>query len=199
MAAKEDDLAYRSLCDLAFEHAPIGLVLTENRVIGACNRTFADIFGYDKDELIGQSFRVLYASREEFDRIRDIGLTALQSGERYTDERIMPRKDGSLFWCRLRARSLTPDDPLSKVILSYADISDHRPYLALSARERQIITQLMGGKTSKEIARILDLSYRTVEVHRARLLKKVGANNTASLFSSLGDIGGDHVVRSNSP
>ena len=111
MAAKEDDLAYRSLCDLAFEHAPIGLVLTENRVIVACNRTFADIFGYEKDELIGQSFRVLYASREDFDRIRDIGLTVLKSGEHYTDERIMPRKDGSLFWCRFRARSLTPDDP----------------------------------------------------------------------------------------
>ena len=186
MAAKEDDPAYRSLRDLAFENAPIGLVLTENRVIGACNRTFADIFGYEKDELIGQSFRVLYSSREDFDSIRDIGLTALKSGESYTDERIMPRKDGSLFWCRLRARSLTPDDPLNKVILSYADISDLRPYLALSARERQIITQLMGGKTSKEIARHIGISPRTVEYYRARLLKKFHASNVTELLAHLG-------------
>ncbi|WP_449284309.1 LuxR C-terminal-related transcriptional regulator [Lutimaribacter marinistellae] len=52
------------------------------------------------------------------------------------------------------------------------------------------------GKTSKEIARELELSYRTVEVHRARLLKKFGVNNTAALFQSLGDIRGEHVVES---
>lgn len=170
MAGKQDSAAHRSLRDLTFEHAPIGLVLTENRVIQACNLTFAEIFGYAKDELIGQSFRVLYTSREDFDQIRDIGLSALKSGERYTDERIMPRKDGSLFWCRLRARSLTPDDPLNKVILSYADISDHRPYLALSARERQIVMHLMGGRTSKEIARHIGISPRTVEYYRTVVL-----------------------------
>ncbi|MCP4315102.1 MAG: PAS domain S-box protein [Hyphomicrobiales bacterium] len=177
---------YHSLCDLAFEYAPIGLVLTEDRVIKACNRTFADIFGYEKDELIGQSFRVLYASNDDFEQIRDVGLTTLKSGGRYTDERIMPRKDGSLFWCRFRAHSLTPDDPLSKTILSYADISDHRPYLALSARERQIVTHLMGGKTSKEIARHIGISPRTVEYYRSRLLKKFHVSNVTELLAHLG-------------
>ena len=186
MAAKQDDAAELSLSDLAFEYAPIGLVLTENRVIRACNRTFADIFGYARDELIGQSFRVLYASSEEFEQIRDVGLSALKSGERYTDERIMPRKDGSLFWCRFRAHSLTPEEPLNRVILSYADISDHRPYLALSARERQIVTHLMGGKTSKEIARHIGISPRTVEYYRARLLKKFHASNVTELLAHLG-------------
>ena len=181
---KETD--HQSLSDLAFEYAPVGLVLTENRVIRACNRTFADIFGYEKNELIGQSFRVLYASNDDFDQIRDVGLSTLKSGGRYTDERIMPRKDGSLFWCRFRAHSLTPDDPLSKTILSYADISDHRPYLALSARERQIVTHLMGGKTSKEIARHIGISPRTVEYYRSRLLKKFHASNVTELLSHLG-------------
>ncbi|MEX3011099.1 LuxR C-terminal-related transcriptional regulator [Hoeflea sp. TYP-13] len=183
---KQDDIDYHSLCDLAFEHAPIGLVLTENRVIRACNRTFAEIFGYEKDELIGQSFRVLYASNDDFEQIRDVGLQTLKGGGRYTDERIMPRKDGSLFWCRFRAHSLTPDDPLSKTILSYADISDHRPYIALSARERQIVTHLMGGKTSKEIARHIGISPRTVEYYRSRLLKKFNVSNVTELLAHLG-------------
>nr|WP_276562499.1 LuxR C-terminal-related transcriptional regulator [Hoeflea prorocentri] len=172
--------------DLAFDHAPVGLVLTENRIIKACNRTFAEIFGYERDELVGQSFRVLYASNEEFHQIRDVGLTTLMGGNRYTDERIMPRKDGSLFWCRFRAHSLTPDDPLRRAILSYADISDHRPYVALSPRERQIVTHLLGGKTSKEIARLIDISPRTVEYYRSRLLKKFGASNVTELLAQLG-------------
>ena len=181
-----DDPEYHALCDLAFDNAPIGLVLTENRIIRACNRTFAEIFGYERDELIGQSFRVLYASNDDFEQIRDIGLTALKGGRRYTDERIMPRKDGSLFWCRFRAHSLTPDDPLSKTILSYADISDHRPYVELSARERQIVTHLLGGRTSKEIARLIGISPRTVEYYRSRLLKKFNASNVTELLAHLG-------------
>ncbi|MDA4848297.1 LuxR C-terminal-related transcriptional regulator [Hoeflea poritis] len=184
--SKRDEPDYRTLCDLAFDNAPIGLVLTENRIIRACNRTFADIFGYEKDELIGQSFRVLYASNEDFEQIRDIGLQALKIGGQYTDERIMPRKDGSLFWCRFRAHSLTPDEPLQRAILSYADISDHRPYLELSARERQIVTHLLGGKTSKEIARLIGISPRTVEYYRSRLLKKFNASNVTELLAHLG-------------
>ncbi|WP_206057198.1 LuxR C-terminal-related transcriptional regulator [Nitratireductor sp. XY-223] len=183
---KPDDPDYRTLCDLAFDNAPIGLVLTENRIIRACNRTFADIFGYEKDELIGQSFRVLYASNDDFEQIRDIGLQTLKVGGQYTDERIMPRKDGSLFWCRFRAHSLTPDEPLQRAILSYADISEHRPLLELSARERQIVTHLLGGKTSKEIARLIGISPRTVEYYRSRLLKKFNASNVTELLAHLG-------------
>lgn len=182
----EDRLDESTSRELAFENAPVGLVLTENRVIRACNRTFAEIFGYERHELIGQSFRVLYASNEEFHQIRDVGLTTLMGGDRYTDERIMPRKNGSLFWCRFRAHSLTPEEPLRRAILSYADISDHRPYVALSPRERQIVAHLLGGKTSKEIARLIGISPRTVEYYRSRLLKKFGASNVTELLAHLG-------------
>lgn len=171
---------------LAFESAPIGIVLTEKRVIRACNDTFATIFGYEKRELLGQSFRVLYASNEEFEQMRDIGMKTLRAGGRYSDERIMPRKDGSLFWCRVRAHSPTPDDPLRRTILSYADISDQRPYVSLSVRERQIILSLSGGNTSKEIARQLGISPRTVEFYRARLLKKFNVSNVTELLAHLG-------------
>ena len=65
-----------------------------------------------------------------------------------------------------------------------------------NAETMELAKMVLVGKTSKEIARSLELSYRTVEVHRARLLKKFGVANTAGLFQSLGDIGGDHVVSS---
>jgi len=51
---------------------------------------------------------------------------------------------------------------------------------ALSARERQVLTHLAKGCTSKEIARHLDLSVNTVDNHRARLLGKLGVSNTAA-------------------
>ncbi len=182
----DNETHLQALDALAFDLAPVGIVLTENRVIRTCNTTFADMFGYAKSELLGQSFRVLYASNEEFEQIRDVGLKTLQDGKRYSDERIMPRKDGSLFWCRFRAHSPIPDDPLRRTILSYADMSEQRPFAALSARERQIVTHLISGKTSKEIARQIEISPRTVEFYRARLLKKFNVSNVTELVAHLG-------------
>lgn len=50
----------------------------------------------------------------------------------------------------------------------------------LSDRERQILNLLAEGSTSKEVAQRLGLSAKTVENHRARILEKLGASNTAA-------------------
>ena len=103
----------------------------------------------------------------------------------------MARKNGSLFWCRVRGHSLTPDDdPLRRAVWSFADLSETRNVLHLSGRERQIVMHLGEGRTSKEIARTLDISPRTVESYRARLLKKYNAHNVAELLSHLSSMPG---------
>jgi PAS domain S-box-containing protein len=171
---------------LAFEHAPVGLVVTESRVIKGCNPAFSQMFGYAVDELVEQSFAILYPSVEEFVRIRDVGVEPLKRDNRYTDERIMARRGGSLFWCRVRGHSLTrDDDPLRRAVWSFADLSQSRQVLNFSARERQIVMHLCEGRTSKEIARMLEISPRTVENYRGRLLKKFNASNVAELLSHL--------------
>lgn len=171
---------------IAYENAPIGIVMTENRIIRACNPAFALIFGYRRPELLGASFVILYPSIEEFVKIRDVGVEPLKRYNKYSDERIMARKDGSLFWCRVRGHTLTPDDdPLGKAVWSVADLSDSKPVATLTLRERQIVMHLGEGRTSKEIARTLDISPRTVEAYRARLMKKYGAANVAELLSHL--------------
>lgn len=175
-----------NLHEIAFENAPIGLVVTESRVIRACNPRFAEMFGYAREELVDHSFAMLYPSLEEFVRIRDVGVEPLKKNNRYSDERIMARKDGSLFWCRVRGHSLTrDDDPLGRAVWSFADLSETRQVLNLTTRERQIVMHLGEGRTSKEIARMLSISPRTVEAYRAKLLRKCGAANVAELLSHL--------------
>lgn len=185
--------------ELAFDFAPVGLVLTENRVIRDCNAAFAEMFGYERDELRDQLFAVLYPDTQVFVDIRNRGVKELAETNEYWDERVMARKGGELFWCRVRGHTFTPDEPLMRAVWSFADLSETRPYQPLTKREREVITFLSEGKTSKEIARELELSYRTVEEHRARLMKKFGVNNTAGLIQSLGGIGGDHVVVNERP
>ena len=177
-----------SLAELAFENAPVGIVMTRSRVIHACNPAFSGMFGYAREELIGQSFAMLYPSFEEFVRIGPVGIEPLRLVNRYSDERIMARKDGSLFWCRVRGRTLTPDEPLAHAVWSMADLSEQRPVKDLTTRERQIAMHLGEGRTSKEIARLLTLSPRTVDAYRARLLRKFRANNVAELLTYLAGV-----------
>jgi FixJ family two-component response regulator len=51
----------------------------------------------------------------------------------------------------------------------------------LSDREREILTAVAAAKSSKIIARELHISTKTVEKHRANIMRKVGAANTAEL------------------
>lgn len=169
---------------IAFEAAPVGIVMTERRVIRACNQGFAAMVGYEKSTLIGQSFRLLYDSAEEFEQVRDIGLAPLQADRAYSDERMMRRRDGGQLWCRFRAQTLTPEDPLARLVMTFAVIHDG-PRMALTARERQVVGGLGRGLTSKEIARELGLSPRTIEDVRARLLKRFQVKNAAELLAHL--------------
>jgi len=52
---------------------------------------------------------------------------------------------------------------------------------ALSPRERQVLDLLLAGNTNKAIARDLGLSPRTVEVHRARLMARLGVESFAEV------------------
>jgi len=51
----------------------------------------------------------------------------------------------------------------------------------LSRREQEVLTHVLAGRTSREIAELIGLSPRTVEFHRANLMAKLGANNLAEL------------------
>jgi two-component system response regulator FixJ len=50
---------------------------------------------------------------------------------------------------------------------------------ALSKREREVLDALMAGRSNKVIAFDLGISVRTVEVHRARMMERLGANQLA--------------------
>lgn len=63
--------------------------------------------------------------------------------------------------------------------LQPAQVQD--PYGALSPREREVLHLVVDGLTIKEIARKLDVSAKTAENHRSRVLAKLGVRNSAEL------------------
>lgn len=53
----------------------------------------------------------------------------------------------------------------------------------LTPRERTVLAKLLGGSSSKQAARKLSISPRTVEFHRANIMRKMGARNAAELIA----------------
>jgi DNA-binding NarL/FixJ family response regulator len=56
------------------------------------------------------------------------------------------------------------------------------PYRGLTDREREVFHLIVEGMTTKEIARKLEISTKTAENHRSRVLEKLEARNTAELI-----------------
>ena len=52
----------------------------------------------------------------------------------------------------------------------------------LTRRESEVLEKIIGGASNKVAARELGISFRTIEVHRSRIMEKLGAKNAAELF-----------------
>jgi PAS domain S-box-containing protein len=175
---------------MAFELAPIGLVISRQRIMIDCNQRLCEMFGASREQLVGQSLRLLYPSADEYERMGQRLNAILQTRGVYADDRIMRRVGGRLagesFWCHVTGRALNPQAPHEAGIWSFEDLSARRPVTAqLTAREREVAAHLMEGLTSKTIGRALGISHRTVEIYRARLMRKYQAATTAELVHKL--------------
>lgn len=56
-----------------------------------------------------------------------------------------------------------------------------RMVFALTERERQVLAMIADGRSTKEAARRLGISYKTADSHRSRVLEKLGVHETASM------------------
>lgn len=78
-------------------------------------------------------------------------------------------------------RALSMQTPPSRQIESSANGDLHARYESLTPRENEVFRQIVQGDTNKEIARLFDISPRTIEVHRQRIMTKMKADSLADL------------------
>ena len=163
---------------------PVPMAYATHRIIRDCNEAFANLFERKRDEIVGRSFARLYPRVSDFVRIGEMWGMHLSGSRRYYDERIMKTAGGRRFWCAVNGRSRTPDNPFAEAIYCFQPMI--RPVddgqSILSERRRQILSMVSQGKTNVEIALELALSKRTIEAHRARVMRKIGVRNTAELI-----------------
>ena len=79
-------------------------------------------------------------------------------------------------------RHALPQEPPIEVVRPRPRPLELRGFAQLTPRERQVLQLITEGQSNKEAGRELGISPRTIEVHRARVMEKLGARNTADLM-----------------
>ena len=135
---------------------------------------------HDSDEYILQSinagadgYLLKGASKEEFLK----ALTVVSNGEKYFSGDV-----SSILVKKIKSEGIVGATQAveSETPLNMSDKADNNPF-DLTKRERQILQLAVSGKTNKDIAEELNISKRTIEVHRFNLMKKMGVKNVLEL------------------
>jgi DNA-binding CsgD family transcriptional regulator len=103
------------------------------------------------------------------------------------------RAGGEYGWIENSGTPLIEDTVFVGFMGTAMDISDQRSRLfipdrdsmrlvfALTERERQVLVLIASGKSTKQTAAQLGISYKTADSHRSRILEKLGVHETASM------------------
>ncbi len=114
----------------------------------------------------------------------------------------------NLIFVRNR-RNVTDDDPIpdrcagDAALMSQESLNrtdpvaaarpvTHDSFAALTPRERDVLNQIVAGASNKEAGRQLGISPRTIEIHRARIMDKLGTRNVAELVCMAMRLGIQH-------
>ena len=112
----------QALLDNAF----VGIVIVRDRRVIRTNRRAETLFGYAPGELIGRSTAIIYPDRAAYLALGERAYPVIARGELFEAEVELARKDGSRFWCLMRAAALAPAHPLEGTIWVLDDATERR-------------------------------------------------------------------------
>jgi PAS domain S-box-containing protein len=180
----------------SIELSPIATVITNwllpDNPIVAINAAFTRLTGYGPEDVVGRNCRLLSGPATERGA-QEVLKTATIRGGSAIVELTNYRKDGSTFRNAVMiAPLLGPNGEVAYYLGSQMDVTSEGQPLdsvrrqraaqlitALTPRQRQVLEQMIQGLRNKQSAASLGIDEKTVKMHRAGLLVKLGAATSA--------------------
>lgn len=137
----------QALLTSIFRAAPVGIGMVINRVLTEVNDRACEMTGYSREELLGQSSRILYPSQEEYEEVGRVKYELIRKGGTGSVETRMRRKDGTIFDVLLSSTPLDTEDWSYGVTFTMLDITERkRVDSEKRAFYRQTIMSVTDGK-----------------------------------------------------
>ena len=181
------------------DSASDGVLVECDEEIAYANSAYARMLGYPSaTEIVGATIRDI-ADPEDLDRLTWFGRCRVEgkpAPTRYSF-RARARSGNTVTFDACISTARSDSKTLITTIVrevqkaaAYDEPKLELPGMArLSARELEIITHLLDGKRSKEIALLLDISEKTVCTHRCRAFQKLGLRSDRELFRLAAELG----------
>ena len=112
--------------ELIFDTSAVGIAFLSHRTVVKCNRRFAEILGYEAEQMPGQSTRVWFQSEEDFMVANSLANARMAERQHYSSELRLRKKDGSLIWVLADSRAIDPTNPQAGIITSIGDITERK-------------------------------------------------------------------------
>jgi PAS domain S-box-containing protein len=178
--------------------SPIASVISNPRVpdnpIVACNDAFCALTGYDRDQILGRNCRFLAGKGTEPWLTEEIR-AAVREQRPVLVEILNYKRDGTPFRnAVVVAPMFDADGELAYFVGSQVELPEGVPgpstsrrihaaesIKALSERQRQVLTLVAKGLLNKQIAGVLGLSEKTVKMHRAIVMERLGISRSAEM------------------
>ncbi len=141
----------------------------------------------------GSGFEVLDHVMKNFPEIRVIVLTVHEAGEyairalREGAAGFLPKSAASTeleqaIQTVIRGEVYISPETSRKTLIAFGKGTSKRDLLAtLSPRQREVLRLIAEGRTTKQIAQVLEISVKTVETHRAQLMERLDIHDVAGL------------------
>ncbi len=111
---------------IILENAGNGMIFVQNRRIKWANSAFNVMFGYNENEVIGASTRILYPTAEEFEQFGITVYPLLTTGEPFVNELRLQCKNDTVLIISLTGSAVNPNDPTAGSIWSFSDITTRK-------------------------------------------------------------------------
>jgi PAS domain S-box-containing protein len=187
MATQMARVAIHAKCDddllqMVFEAAPGGMLITDlSGRITRANHAFADMLGYAAAELRGRSIARITEEANAAALVSELlshGRKEVLSNRRYRT------KSGAIVPTRERSALRSDASGEPRFVLTHVDRmteAENDPLAPLSRREREVLTGVIAGRTSKEIAAVLGIAPTSVDTYRSRIMLKLGIRDLPGL------------------
>jgi PAS domain S-box-containing protein len=175
--------------------SPLAMVVSNPRLpdnpLEVVNEAFCDLTGYEESEIVGRNCRFL-AGEHTQEAVTEQIRAAIRAHRPVLADIVNYRRDGSAF---RNGVMITPlfdaDGKLAWFLGSQVDLgpaedalADRRAQAAeqvakLPPRQREVLERMARGRLNKQIAWDLKISEKTVKMHRALLLERLGVGTSA--------------------
>jgi PAS domain S-box-containing protein len=178
--------------------SPIASVISNPRIqdnpIVACNQSFCTLTGYDRDEIVGRNCRFLAGKGTEPWLTEEIR-SGVREQRPVLVEILNYKKCGTPFRNAVVVAPMFDEKgDLAYFVGSQVELAEGVPgpstsrriraaesIKALSERQRQVLMLVAKGLLNKQIAGVLGLSEKTVKMHRAIVMERLGISRSAEM------------------